>query len=133
MKSLTPVLYVDAIEPCLPFWRERLGFEVTVEVPDGQRLGFVILRHGALELMLQTHASAEQDDPRLAAAVRGARSALYLEVDDLDAVEAKLSGVERLVPRRHTFYGADEIFVLAPGGHVVGFAHHGAPAGSPGS
>src|SRR5687768_15830588 len=118
MKSLTPVLYVDAIEPCLSFWRERLGFEVTVQVPDGERLGFVILRHGSLELMLQTHANAEQDDAQLAAAVRGARSALYLEVDDLDDVEGRLAGVERLVPRRRTFYGADEIFVLAPGGHV---------------
>jgi len=51
--------------------------------------------------------------------------------DDGYREQIKLAVVERLVPRRHTFYGADEICVLAPGGGVVGFAHHGAPAGSP--
>jgi len=30
MKKLTPVLFVEAIEPCLPFWTERLGFTKTV-------------------------------------------------------------------------------------------------------
>jgi hypothetical protein len=49
--------------------------------------------------------------------------------DDGYREQIKLAVVERLVPRRHMFYGADEIFVLAPG--VVGFAHHGAPAASP--
>jgi hypothetical protein len=33
---------------------------------------------------------------------------------------------ELLVPRRKTFYGAEEIFVREPGGNVVGFAQFGA-------
>jgi len=36
MQSLTPILLVDAIEPCLDFWM-RLGFQVTIEVPEGDR------------------------------------------------------------------------------------------------
>ena len=35
VQKLTPVLVVDAIEPCLSFWVDRLGFEKTVEVPEG--------------------------------------------------------------------------------------------------
>ena len=35
MKRITPVLYVHEIEPCVEFWVNRLGFEKTVEVPDG--------------------------------------------------------------------------------------------------
>src|SRR4029453_8853944 len=42
MKKLTPVLFVGEIEPCLEFWT-RLGFERTAEVPEGDRLGFVLL------------------------------------------------------------------------------------------
>jgi hypothetical protein len=30
-KSLTPVLFVEEIEPCVTFWK-KLGFEVTAEV-----------------------------------------------------------------------------------------------------
>jgi hypothetical protein len=32
-RKLSPVLIVDAIEPCLPFWTDRLGFAKVVEVP----------------------------------------------------------------------------------------------------
>ncbi len=43
MKKLTPVLLVEEIEPCLAFWVERLGFQKVTEVPEGNKLGFVIL------------------------------------------------------------------------------------------
>ena len=39
MKKLTPVFVVERIEPCLGFWTDRLDFEKTVEVPEGDGLG----------------------------------------------------------------------------------------------
>ena len=42
--------------------------------------------------------------------------------DNLDDVIAALGDTEVLVPRRQTFYGMDEIFVMAPCGTLVGFA-----------
>src|SRR5690606_17599748 len=71
MKKLTPVLYVEEIEPCLPFWIDRLGFEKTVEIPEGDRLGFVILKKGDVELMYQTRESVQRDVPALAATPMG--------------------------------------------------------------
>src|SRR5258706_12929178 len=53
-----PVLVVERIEDCLPFWCDRLGFARTVEVPHGDSLGFVILQLQGAELMLQSRASA---------------------------------------------------------------------------
>ena len=35
VKRITPVLFVQAIEPVLPFWVDALGFEKTIEVPGG--------------------------------------------------------------------------------------------------
>ena len=61
MNKLTPNLIVEGIEACLPFWTERLGFERTVEVPQGERLGFVILKRGPVEVMLQSRASLATD------------------------------------------------------------------------
>jgi len=43
VKKLTPIMTVDAIEPCLGFWTERLGSTVTTQVPHKDRLGFAIL------------------------------------------------------------------------------------------
>jgi uncharacterized glyoxalase superfamily protein PhnB len=123
--KLSPVLVVDAIEPALPFWTGRLGFAVTVQVPlaEGRPdLGFAILQQGAVEVMLQTRASVAGDVPALAKEPN--RATLYVEVADIEAVARAVQGLEIVVPRRTTFYGADEIGVRAPGGHVVLFAQH---------
>ncbi len=124
MKKLTPVLYVEEIEPCLPFWVDRLGFEKIAEVPEGDRLGFVILKKGDVELMYQTRASVESDVPALADTPMGG-TLLFIEVDDLDAVERALEGVDVVFPRRTTFYGAQEIGVREPCGNAVTFAQFG--------
>lgn len=124
MKKLTPVLYVEEIEPCLPFWVDRLGFEKIAEVPEGDRLGFVILKKGDVEIMYQTRASVQNDVPALADTPMGG-TLLFIEVEDLDAVERALEGVEVVFPRRSTFYGAQEIGVREPCGNAVTFAQFG--------
>ncbi|MGH7575251.1 MAG: VOC family protein [Longimicrobiales bacterium] len=124
MKKLTPVLFVEEIEPVLPFWIERLGFEKTAEVPEDDRLGFVILRKGEVEVMYQTRESVAKDVPPLANDPLGGTH-LFIEVDDLDAVESALDGVMPIVPRRKTFYGADELILREPAGNVVTFAQFG--------
>ena len=120
MKRLTPVLIVDRVEPCDEFWRSRLGFQRTAEVPHGDALGFVILEKDGVELMYQSRASVADDLPGLAAEEH--RTVLFMEIDDLDAVERAVEGVEIVNPRRRTFYGMDELVVREPGGSVVTFA-----------
>jgi uncharacterized glyoxalase superfamily protein PhnB len=119
-RKLSPVLIVEAVEPSLPFWTERLGFAKVVEVPQGDRLGFVILARDGVEVMYQSRDSIRNDIPALADTPPGAT--LYIEVSDIVAVERAIEGVEVVVPRRQTFYGADEIGVREPGGNVVLFA-----------
>jgi uncharacterized glyoxalase superfamily protein PhnB len=125
LNKLTPVLVVDAIEPCLSFWTERLGFAKVAEVPDGDRLGFVILAKDSVEVMYQTRESVRKDIPALASAAGGATN-LYIDVADVAAVERAVKGAEVIVPRRKTFYGADEIGVREPGGNVVIFGQNSA-------
>ncbi|PCC70091.1 Uncharacterized conserved protein PhnB, glyoxalase superfamily [Nannocystis exedens] len=117
---ITPVLVVDAIEDCLPFWTDRLGFERTAEVPHGDRLGFVILTSGATEVMLQTVASVRDDVPGSDPAP--GRTSLFIEVDDLAAVQRALGDWPRLVDQRDTFYGMRETIVRDPAGNDILFA-----------
>ena len=123
MRKLSPLLTVEAIEPCLSFW-ERLGFAKTVEVPDGASLGFVILAKDGVEIMYQSRASVAKDIPPMASGAAGAMPAmgLFVEVADIDAVEESLAGIPHVIPRRKTFYGMDEVVVRDPGGYVVVFA-----------
>jgi uncharacterized glyoxalase superfamily protein PhnB len=125
VRKLTPILFAEEIEPCLKFWMERLGFEKTIDVPDGNKLSFAILQKGPAELMYQTYASAENDVTTVSADVRKGPSFLYVEVENLDKIISAVKGVDVAMPVRTTFYGAKEIGVKDPAGHVVIFAQLG--------
>jgi uncharacterized glyoxalase superfamily protein PhnB len=127
VKKMTPILFVNEIEPVLPFWVDRLGFQKTAEVPEGNKLGFVILQKGNVEVMYQTYASVDKDMPAIAQAVRRGSTFLYVEVDNLNAVIEATKGVEIYLPVRTTFYGAKEIGVKDPAGHFITFAQFNAP------
>ncbi len=123
MEKLTPVLVVDEIEACLPFWVDRLGFTKTIEIPRGEVLAFVALERGKVEIMYQTRASIADEGveppPRgdLAPA-----TVLYIHVTDLADVQTRLSGIEPFIPERKTFYGTIELGVREPAGNLVLFA-----------
>ena len=123
VKRITPVLLVKEIEPLIPFWVDRLGFAKTVEVPDGDRLAFVIFQKGSVEVMYQTYASVEKDaPPSMSAEARKGPTYLYKEVDNLDAVLAATKEARLVMPVRTAFYGMKEFAIQDPGGHFVTFA-----------
>jgi uncharacterized glyoxalase superfamily protein PhnB len=123
LKQLTPVLIVDAVEPCIKFWVDRLGFAVTNQVPgpDG-KLIFASVQLGSVEIMYQTRASVMDERPGAAKDLVGHSVALFITVDDLDPVEKSLAGAPVVKPRHKTFYGSTEMYVREPGGNTVGFA-----------
>ena len=120
--KITPILFVDAIEPSLEFWAGRLQFEKIAEVPEGNKLGFVILKRGDSEIMLQTRESIKKDADAASTTMLSMTSCLYIEVDNFTEALERVKGAEVLVPQRDTFYGMREIFVREPEGQIVGFA-----------
>jgi uncharacterized glyoxalase superfamily protein PhnB len=123
LKQLTPVLIVDAVEPCIKFWTDRLGFAVTNQVPgpDG-KLIFASVEKAGIEIMYQTRASVISEQPGSAGELMGHSVALFITVKDLDTVVKALDGAPVVKPRHETFYGSTEIYVREPGGNTVGFA-----------
>ena len=119
----TPILHVKSVEPSLKFWTERFGFHKTIEVPEGDHLGFVALENDKVEIMYQTY-SGMQTDPAnpLAKAVEQGPSFLFMEVPDIKAAEQALKGANIVQPIHDTFYGSKEIVVKEPGGHFVIFS-----------
>jgi uncharacterized glyoxalase superfamily protein PhnB len=119
----TPILHVRSIEPSLKFWTERFGFHKTIEVPEGDHLGFVALENDTVEIMYQTYSGMQADPANpLAKAVEQGPSFLFMEVPHIKAAEAALKGAEIVQPIHDTFYGSKEIVVKEPGGHFVIFA-----------
>jgi uncharacterized glyoxalase superfamily protein PhnB len=122
VKKITALLLVDEVESCVKFWKERLGFDVAIEVPEGDRIGFVSLQKAGVELMYQSYASVEKDSSFLAQGYAKGPTFLYIEVDSLEDVIAATKGATVVMPERQTFYGAREIGVKDPAGHVLTFA-----------
>jgi len=122
--KITTVLMVESIERALPFWVDRMGFTKTVEVPEGDVLGFVILVRDGAELMLQTFESVRKDAPQFLPEHRSSNTGLFIEVDDFADIRKRLEGYPIALTERVTNYGMVEIGVRDPDGHVVVFAAH---------
>ncbi|MGZ7073947.1 MAG: VOC family protein [Candidatus Angelobacter sp.] len=126
VKKITPILFAAELEPCIKYWTDRLGFQKTIEVPEGDKIGFAIVEKNGLELMYQSFASAEKDNAATGAAVRKGPSFLYVEVADLDAALEATKGAEVVMPVRTTFYHSREFGIKDPAGHYLIFAQQGA-------
>jgi uncharacterized glyoxalase superfamily protein PhnB len=122
VKRLTPNLLADDVQSCVKFWVERMHFEKTGEVPDGNKLAFASLQKGTIELMYQSYASMDKE-PDVAGLYQKGTGFLFLEVDDLDAVIAAMQGAPIVIAIHKTFYGSTEFTVKDPGGHMITFAH----------
>jgi len=123
LKHLAPVLIVDAVEPCIAFWVNRLGFTALNQVPgaDG-KLVFASVEKDGVEIMYQTRASVLAERPDAAGEIAGHSTALFITVESLDVIERAIAGAPIVKPRHQTFYGSTEIYVREPGGNTVGFA-----------
>lgn len=119
--KITPILVVERIEPCLRLWVEKLGFEKTVEVPEGDHLGFVILQKDGGEVMLQTAEGVDKDLKTQPDVGRGSAS-LFIEVPDFAELRQRIEGEMVVVPERVTFYGMREIAIKDEAGHLLVFA-----------
>ena len=126
VQKITSILFAESLEPCVRFWVERMGFEKTIEVPEGDKLAFVLLKKGELEIMYQSFDSADKSDMAVGVLARKGPSFLYIEVADLKEIVAALRGIDLAIPVHDTFYGAKELSVKDPAGHFISFAQQGA-------
>ena len=119
--SATAVLLVDVVEETREFFK-RAGFEVTMEVPDGDKVGFAIFVKDGVQVMAETKGN-EREPKGIQMLTRESRCAVvFVEVDDLDAIVKALDGSQVVAPRHKTFYGSEEITYQEPGGNLVTFA-----------
>jgi uncharacterized glyoxalase superfamily protein PhnB len=119
----TPILHVERVEPSLKFWSERFGFEITIQVPEGDHIGFAAIEQGDIELMFQTYQGMkEAGDNLLARAADQGPSFIFMEVPDINAAIDALEGADIVQDLHETPYGAKEVVVREPGGHFVIFS-----------
>ncbi len=123
IKKLTPNLVVRNVEGSLKFYREILGLEKAISVPDESPYVFAAVSNGAVEIFFNDQKTVAAELPSLAATI-GASLTLYMEVDSLQTVFERVlkAGAKISMPVTEQFYGMKEFAFEDGDGYTITIA-----------
>jgi uncharacterized glyoxalase superfamily protein PhnB len=123
IKKLTPNLVVPSVEASLKFYREVLGLETGMTVPEQAPYVFASVTNGAVEIFFNDQKVVAAEYPKLAAVI-GASLTLYMEVDSLQAVldRVQKAGAKISMPVTEQFYGMKEFAFEDGDGYTITIA-----------
>ena len=123
LKKLTPNLMVEDVAQTLAFYRDVLGFEAIMTLPDTAPFDFAIVRRDNVELMFQSRQSLSENVPTLTGSSIGASQTFYIEVTGLrELYESLRDKVDIVVDLHTTFYGTQEFYFRDLNGYILSFA-----------
>ncbi len=121
--SVTPNLVCRDIARSLAFYRDVLGFTISMNVPDAPPYVFVGLERDGVPVFLNDVKAAVEDFPSMAATPPGGTATMFFIVTEVDALHAAVAPQATVVmPLKTQFYGMREFAVTDPDGHVITFA-----------
>jgi uncharacterized glyoxalase superfamily protein PhnB len=127
--SITPNLVVRDIEASLAFYRDVLGFTLTMSVPDAPPYVFVGLARDGVPVFLNDVKAAVEDFPAMATTPPGGTCTMFFIITGVDALhDAIASKANVVMPLKTQFYGMREFSVTDPDGHLITFAERVAGA-----
>ena len=126
LKKLTPNLMVEDVGQTLGFYRQVLGFEIVMTLPESAPFDFAIVRRDGAEIMFQSRASLSENVPALAGSPIGSSQTFYIEVSGLQELYKQLQDkVEIVVDLHTTFYGTQEFYFRDINGYILSFSEAG--------
>jgi uncharacterized glyoxalase superfamily protein PhnB len=122
-KKLTPNLVVADVSRSLAFYVDVLGFTRAMTVPDEAPFVFASVSAGPIEIFFNDRAAAVAEYPVFADRPIGASATLFVEVEGIDALHARLDGAVAIVmPLVTQWYGLREFAIADPDGYLITFA-----------
>lgn len=130
LRGLCPLIQVLDMPTSLAFYRDVIGFSVVSHSPPADPahpddVGWVWLRHGTAELMLNTAYDPDDERPAelpLARVAAHEDTCLYIGSPNVDDVYAHLRAHGVAVePPRVAYYGMKQLMLRDPDGYGVCF------------
>ena len=123
IKKLTPNLIVRDVAASLKFYREMLGLETAMTVPEQAPYVFAGVTNGVVEIFFNDQKVVAAEYPKLAATI-GASLTLYMEVDVLQDVldRVKKAGTKISMAITEQFYGMREFAFEDQDGYTITIA-----------
>ena len=134
MKRLNPNLMVKDVKETVEFYKNNLGFELDIAIPETQdgvlteipkdkKIVYAHMKSGGVEIMFQAKESLKEDVPVFADAEIGASVSFYILVEKIEdfynQVKEKVEVVKELST---TWYGMNEFYIRDNNGYILGFA-----------
>ena len=123
IKKLTPNLVVRNVEASIKFYREILGLEPAMTVPEKSPFIFAAVSNESVEIFFNDQKTVVAEFPKLAATIGGSLT-LYMEVDSLQSVldQVQRAGAKISMPVTDQFYGMKEFGFQDPDGYTITIA-----------
>ena len=126
ISKLTPNLVVSDVDRSLAFYRDVLGFEVQMTVPETAPFVFAIVVRGGVEIFLNASSAAIDEYPAFRGQAIGGTLTLFMEVTGIEAAyESLKSRVKVVMPFEKKWYGSTEFAFVDPDGYIITFAERG--------
>jgi uncharacterized glyoxalase superfamily protein PhnB len=123
VSKLTPNLVVADVGRSVAFYRDVLGFELQMTVPDASPFVFAIVTNGAVEVFLNAKESAAAEYPAFKDQPTGGTLTMFMEIAGVEAAYDGLKSKVRVVmPLEKKWYGMTEFAFLDPDGYIITFA-----------
>jgi len=133
-EKLTPNMMVENVNNTVKYYRDVLGFEFVMGVPEksqeivsepkvDQSLGFAIMKCNNIEIMFQSQKSLSEDIPEFGKMNVGCSITFYINVNDVKQLYDNLKDKVTIVsPLATKFYGMEEFYIRDYNGYIIGFA-----------
>lgn len=125
-QKLTPNMMVDNVDETVDFYRNVLGFDLVMTVPENGPFDWALMKRGTVEVMFQTRASLTEALPLFKERPLGGALTFYIDMRGVEALyEQVRSQVTVVQDLQTTFYGTREFAIEDCNGFILTFAEGG--------
>lgn len=113
-KSITTNIMVENVKESVEFYKNKLGFEVIVTVPEkGETLNFAIIRKDSISIMFESKQSLIEEYPTLKTEMIQPMFTLFITVKDATTLYQELKDKVEIAKELHeTPYGKIEFAIF---------------------
>jgi len=124
LTGVTPNLITDNIDRSTAFYRDVLGFAVTMTVPDQAPFVFVWLQRDGVNIFLNDAKTAKHEAPDATTFVVGQSGvAIFLNIEGVAELWNDVKDRARVVMAlKEQWYGMTEFSITDPDGYLLTFA-----------
>ena len=120
-ETITPNIMVENVKETIEYYKNILGFEVLITVPEGgTNLDFAIIKKDSISIMFQSRTSLIEEYETLKIEEIKPTFTLFITVKDVQSIYNELKDKVKIAKELHkTFYGKDEFAIFDNNNNIL--------------